>query len=274
MSEALSWAETIQVERPLAPGRFVFVCDHAASMIPDRFANLGLDAEAIAEHIGWDIGALAVARRLSAMLESPLVYPIVSRLVIDCNRAEDHPSLIVSETEFGPVPGNRMLTDNERQRRITEIHRPFHQQLAAVLRERAARHLSSMVIAVHSFTPILAGQIRPWHVGLLYNADAELARRLEAELAAIEGIAVGLNVPYSPRADGVYYTLTRHAEASSLPCVMVELRNDLIRDEAGQALWADRLATGLVRIEGASDAVAADDTAATQAALSPCKAGQ
>lgn len=248
----------------MAPGRFVLVCDHAALMIPDRFANLGLDAEATAEHIASDIGALAVAQRLSAALDSPLVYPTVSRLVIDCNRADDHPDLIVSATEFGPVPGNRALTDDERQRRITEVHRPFHQRLAAVLRERAARNMSTTVIAVHSFTPVLAGRARPWHIGLLYDMDARVAHRLEAEFAAIEGVAVGLNVPYSPRTDGVYYTLGRHAEAGGLPCVMIELRNDLIGDEAGQALWADRLAAGLARIEGDMEA----------AAFSSCRAGQ
>lgn len=258
----------------MAAGRFVLVCDHAASMIPDRFVNLGLDSVVIAEHIALDIGALAVARRLSAALDSPLVYPTVSRLVIDCNRAEDHPGLIVSETEFGPVPGNQAITNDERRLRITEIHRPFHEQLAAVLRERATRRVSTTVIAVHSFTPVLAGHARPWHLGLLYNTDTRFAHRLEAELAAIEGVIVGLNVPYSPCADGVYFTLSRHAEAVGLPCVMIELRNDLIRDEAGQTLWAERLAAGLARSERDSDAAANDHPAAARAALSPCKAGQ
>ncbi len=258
----------------MALGRFVLICDHAASTIPHRLANLGLDAEATAEHIAWDIGALAVARHLSAALHSPLVYSTVSRLVIDCNRADDHPDLIVSETEFGPVPGNRAITDDERQRRINEVHQPFHQRLAAVLRERAARRLSTTVIAIHSFTPVLAGNTRRWDVGLLYNSDARLAQRLKSELAAIEGVAIGLNVPYSPGTDGVYYTLSRHAEANGLPSVMIELRNDLVRDEEGQAMWAKRLAAGLARIERDSDEEDANDRAAERAAFPPCKVSQ
>ena len=248
MSVRYEGAGSVCAERAAAPGPYLFVCDHAVATIPTPLADLGLGSAAAGEHIAWDIGALGLAQRLSTALDSPLVYPTVSRLVIDCNRAVDHPGLIVAETEFGPVPGNAALSPNDRQRRIAEVHEPYHSCLAAVVAERTEACIPTAVVSVHSFTPVLAGVARPWHVGLLYRDDGRLAAALAEKLATVPDLNVGFNVPYSAHSDGVFYTLGRHAEAAGLPCVMIEVRNDLIADAAGQMLWAERLASSLAEL--------------------------
>ena len=230
----------VHVENPDGTGPFVIVCDHAANTLPPRYAGLGLPAEALASHIAWDPGALPVSRQLSAALDAPLVWPDASRLIIDCNRALDAPDLIATLGEGRPVPGNRDLDAAERQRRIDAIHAPYHASIAAVLDRRSAAGLPSAVIAMHSFTPVFLGRPRPWEIGVLFDDDRRLADAILAALALDGSAAVGVNEPYSP-ADGVYYTLTRHARARGLPAVMIELRNDGIADAAGQAAWAARL---------------------------------
>jgi predicted N-formylglutamate amidohydrolase len=244
--------DRVCIEASEAEGRFVLLCEHASSHIPQRLGTLGLTQEARHTHVAWDIGALTVAQRLSALLDSPLIYPAASRLVIDCNRALDHPNLIVSETVYGPVPGNLDMAADERERRIVEVHCPFHQSIHDILLMRLASGVRTSLISIHSFTPIFRGRARPWHFGLIHGCDARLALRLHAELASTSGREVGLNEPYAP-ADGVLHSLARHGEANDLPCVMIEIRDDLIRTSFGQESVALILAEALASIEDASN---------------------
>ena len=230
----------VHVENPDGAGPFVIVCDHAANTLPPRYAGLGLAAEALEMHIAWDPGALPVSRRLSARLDAPLLWPDASRLIIDCNRALEAPDLIPTLGEGRPIPGNRDLADAERRRRIDAIHVPYHAASDALLDRRSAAGLTSAVVAIHSFTPVFLGRSRPWEIGVLFDEDRRLAEPILAALAGDPALAVGINQPYAP-ADGVYYTLSRHARARGLPAVMIEIRNDVIADAAGQAAWADRL---------------------------------
>jgi predicted N-formylglutamate amidohydrolase len=182
-----------------------------------------------------------VARFLSAKLDAPLFWPDASRLIIDCNRAPDASSLIVTESEGRPVPANRVLSEQERSRRLDRIHAPYHDAIDSCLDHRMAEGRPTALIAIHSYTPVYFGKARPWQVGVLFDDDRRLADLLTGGLEADPALTVGINQPYSP-ADGVYYTPRRHAQPHGLPAAMVEIRNDEIADEAGQRSWADRLA--------------------------------
>jgi predicted N-formylglutamate amidohydrolase len=228
----------VVVENPDGAGLFVIVCDHASNRIPEEYEPFGFAAEALATHIAWDPGALAVARRLSNRLDAPLIWPDVSRLVIDCNRAPDASSLIVTESEGRKVE----VSHAERSRRLDRIHRPYHEAIDACLKRR---HAATALIAIHSFTPVYFGKARPWQVGIVFDDDRRLADLLIHELEADKALTVGINEPYSP-ADQVYYTVERHAGPGRLPAVMIEIRNDEIGDETGQRRWADRLANILL----------------------------
>jgi predicted N-formylglutamate amidohydrolase len=234
----------VVAENPEGAGPFVIVCDHASNRIHEEFQSLGYDGDALETHIAWDPGALAVSRRLSSRLDAPLFWPNVSRLVIDCNRPPDSPSIVV-ESEGRPVPANRGLGTAERTRRLDRIHAPYHDAIDACLARRLAAGLATALIAVHSFTPVFLGKARPWRVGIVFDDDARMADALIGGLAADPALTVGINEPYSP-ADQVYYTVSRHADPHGLPAAMIEIRNDEIGNEDGQRIWADRLANILV----------------------------
>jgi predicted N-formylglutamate amidohydrolase len=235
----------VVVENPDGSGPFVIVCDHASNRIPEEYKSFGFAEAALATHIAWDPGALAVSRRLSALLDAPLLWPDVSRLVIDCNRSPDAASLIVVESEGRPVEANRAVARAERSRRLEQIHAPYHDAIEACLKRHIAPGVEPALVAIHSFTPVYFGKARPWQVGIVFGDDRRLADLLIHELEAGEALTVGINQPYSP-ADQVYYTVERHAGPRGLPAAMIEIRNDEIGDEAGQRSWGDRLARILV----------------------------
>jgi predicted N-formylglutamate amidohydrolase len=226
----------------------VILCDHASNRIPEAYQSFGFAEEALQTHIAWDPGALAVARLLSARLDAPLFWPDASRLIIDCNRAADAPSLIVTESEGRPVPANRGLSEQERSRRLANIHAPYHAAIDTCLARRMAEGRPTALIAVHSFTPVYFGKARPWQIGILFDDDRRLADPLISGLKVDPTLTVGINQPYSP-ADGVYYTLSRHAGPRGLTAAMIEIRNDEIGNEAGERVWADRLARIFVGVE-------------------------
>ncbi|MYZ48211.1 N-formylglutamate amidohydrolase [Propylenella binzhouense] len=232
------------VENGGGTSRFVLLCDHASNACPPGLGDLGLAQADWQAHIAWDPGALAVARRLSRLLDAPLVHAAVSRLVLDCNRAPDARDLVPAFSGGIRIAGNEGLPPEERARRIAAVHEPYHDGIERVLAARLAAGSETALVAVHSFTPVLGGVARPWHVGILFGRDRRLADRCLATLRAEPGLVVGENEPYSPR-DGVYYTLGRHGEARGLPSVMIEIRNDLIAEEEGQASWAERIARAL-----------------------------
>ena len=232
-------------ENPEGAGPFVIVCDHASNTIPEAYQSFGFADAALETHIAWDLGALAVARRLSETLDAPLFWPDVSRLVIDCNRSPDVGSLIVTASEGQPVTANLAVSEAERSRRLERIHAPYHDAIDSCLALRSAARLPTALVAVHSFTPVYFGKARPWQVGIVFDADRRLADLLLEGLDADPALTVGINEPYSP-ADDVYYTVARHAGPRGLPAAMIEIRNDEIGDAAGQRDWADRLAKILV----------------------------
>jgi predicted N-formylglutamate amidohydrolase len=238
----------VVTENPDGSGRFVILCDHASNRIPAEFATFAIDAELLETHIAWDPGALGVARHISQSLDAPLFWPDASRLLIDCNRAREASSLIVVETERGPVPANRGLSREERERRLARIHAPYHAAIDACLKRRTEAGMPTAVVAIHSFTPVFFGKPRPWQIGVVFGDDRRLADLIIRKLKSDPALTVGINQPYSP-ADQVYYTVERHSAPLHLPAAMIEIRNDEIADTAGQRRWAGRLAESLLAAE-------------------------
>lgn len=228
-------------------GRIILICDHASNAIPARFSALGLAAGELLSHIAWDPGAMALAEVMSEKLDATLVASPVSRLVVDCNRAPDAPDIIPVRSENIVIPGNRGLSAAQRRERIALYHAPFHRKLDRLCTQRIAAGIEPVCIAIHTFTPVFNSRRRPWHFGIVFSDDRRLADPLAAALAAIPGIAVGINQPYSP-ADRVYYTLARHASPNGLKAVMIEVRNDLLGTPGEQQEWGTRLSAILAGI--------------------------
>lgn len=224
----------------------VLVCDHASHRVPQRLGTLGLAAVQLTDHIGWDPGAADVARRLAAHLDVPLVLSGYSRLVIDCNRPLRSAASIVEQSAGVPVPGNRGLAPVERALRVQALFRPYHDAIAQLLDGRSRR--PSLLFSIHSFTPVLDGRLRPWHIGVSSRRDRRLAALLLGALAHGGDFTVGDNEPY-PIDDDVDYTIPVHGEGRGLPSVMIEIRQDGIRTAADAAAWAARLAEAYRLIE-------------------------
>jgi predicted N-formylglutamate amidohydrolase len=239
-------------EQSLLAGRspILLLCDHASNFIPDIFGALGLTQDSLASHFAWDPGAAGVTRHISALLDCPAILASASRLLIDCNRDPGDWDSIVEMGEATPIPGNVGLSPAQRAARAVAYHTPFHDCIDAA-RIAGAGWLKAMV-SIHSFTPVYRGEQRPWQIGLVHNQDHRIAHSLAQRLRADRGLTIGDNEPYGP-GDGVYYTLTRHAERHGLAALMIEIRNDLVATEAGQSAWAQRLAPMLLDAVGSLD---------------------
>lgn len=220
---------------------FFFNCDHAGSRIPLALKSLGLPASEIQRHIGWDIGIAAVGLQLAALLDATLILQPYSRLVIDCNRPPTSADSIAPMSERTRVPGNLSLTDADRERRQVEIFTPYHAAIRGLLDARKDRGQPTLLIALHSFTPVYLGTERPWHAGLLYKRDDRLAQALGDGLREEPHLVVGDNEPYALD-EAFDYSVPEHGERRGLPHLELEIRQDLITDEAGQTEWAQRLA--------------------------------
>ena len=249
-----------RVERPHGRSHYFLTCDHAGARVPRRLGSLGVSAKDMGRHIAWDIGAAAVAVRLSAALDACAVLQTYSRLVIDCNRRPGIPESIVRLSESTRIPGNEVVTLEEAAAREREIFRPYHDRIRTELEQRTAQQRPTLLVSVHSFTPRFHGKQRPWHAGVLYNRDARLATELLQHLREEPGLVIGDNEPYSV-GDTTDYTIPEHGERRGLPHVGIELRQDLIEGEPGQCEWAERLARALVSIAGDGDSRCKFDSA-------------
>lgn len=225
----------------------LLLCDHASAVIPARHGTLGLGAAERLSHVVWDIGAAAVTRLLAGKLGATAVLAGASRLVIDCNRHPGDPSSIPARSCNVVVPGNQAVSDDEAADRAERWFWPYHRTVNGHLAAELRHGLVPVVVSVHSFTPSLAGGgARPWHVGVLWNRDPRVAEPLMRALAHGGEWVVGDNQPYSGRE--INYTLDTHAGAAGLPHVSVEIRQDLVADDAGCIRWAAILAEALAPI--------------------------
>lgn len=238
--------ELLGAERP---SRWLITCDHASNHVPADIngGDLGICADDMARHIAYDVGAAGVTRALAAQLDAPAILSCFSRLVIDPNRGEDDPTLIMKLYDGTIIPANRHVDRAETDRRLEGLYRPYHSAYAAI----AARHPNRVVCAIHSFTPCLRGRHpRPWEVAVLHShRDSRLALPLIDRLRH-EGYVTGDNQPYNGHLDGD--AIDQHCLQHGRPNVLIEVRNDLIADPAGQALWAARFAPILDEVLAAS----------------------
>lgn len=238
--------------------RVVLLCEHAGRRIPRQLGDLGVPESEFARHIAYDIGAEGVARGLSTALDAPLILQRYSRLVVDCNRAFDSADCMPETSDTTVIPGNQGLTRAARLARYEEIHVPFHTEVSRLLDRHGRRHRTALV-SVHSFTPRLLkdGIERPWQLGLLFNRDDRLARKLMAAIAGLDDtVNAAFNEPYTGN-DLTDYAIPVHGEKRGIEHVLVEIRNDLIADEAGQARWAEFLAVA-IRAASSTEAEAGD----------------
>ena len=233
--------DPVALENVVARGRAIIVCEHASRRMPEALGTLGLSAEALSSHIAWDPGALAVARLLATSLDATLVHQRFSRLVYDCNRPPCSPAAMPEKSEVYDIPGNRELDQAARDARTAALYEPFRTALARLVRARMAEGRAPVVVTVHSFTPVYFGRPRDVEIGILHDADSRLADAMLAAAARDGGYAVRRNEPYGPE-DGVTHTLKEHGLVNGLANVMIEVRNDLVRDEAGERAVADYLA--------------------------------
>lgn len=232
--------------RPDGRSPFFLTCEHAGRVFPRSLGTLGVAAPDLERHIAWDIGAAQVSKRLSALLDAHLVTQTYSRLVVDCNRSSEHADFIPQISELTEIPGNRNLAADAAALRTREIYLPFHRAVASALDERTRQGRASVLVAVHSFTPVFKGKARPWHVGLLFNRDDRLGRLMAEEIAPRSDLCLGINEPYAI-SDATDFTIPYHGEKRGIPHVEIEIRQDLIAAEAGQHEWADMLAQWLTR---------------------------
>ena len=220
------------------PGRWLLSCDHATNHVPDwvNGGDLGLPADDMGRHIAYDIGAAGVTRHLSALMNSPAILSNFSRLVCDPNRGEDDPTILMKLYDGTIIPGNRHADETEKERRLAGLYRPYHTAYGDLLDKMQ----NPAICAVHSMTPQLRGRPpRPWEIAFLYADDDRLAKPLIAACRDA-GWCTGDNEPYVGHLPGD--AIDRHALQHGRPNVLIELRQDLIADEAGQRLWAERLA--------------------------------
>ena len=220
---------------------FLLTADHAGRAIPSGLNRLGVSESELDRHIAWDIGIAGVTERLSAALDATAVLQTYSRLVIDCNRDPSVASSIPEVSEATNIPGNLGLSAAARAARRQAVFEPYHARIRALLDARQAAARRTVFVAMHSFTPFFKGESRAMQVGVLYNRDARLASIMLDLLRAEGDLVVGDNAPYAV-SDVTDYGVPVHAEKRGLSHVEIEIRQDLIADEAGQAEWAERFA--------------------------------
>lgn len=222
-------------------GGLLLLCDHAENTLPQRYGTLGLSAEDLGRHVAYDIGIAAVTERMAKALDAPALLTCFSRLLIDPNRGADDPTLVMRLSDGSVVPGNARIDQAEIDARIRRYYAPYHAAIDAAIDRASQAGKPPVLIAMHSFTPAWKSVPRPWHVAVLWDKDPRLAMPLLDGLRAFGDLTVGDNVPYSGQLKGD--TLYQHGTMRGLAHALIEVRQDLIMSEDGQAEWGDRLAS-------------------------------
>jgi predicted N-formylglutamate amidohydrolase len=232
---------SFRVARAAGASPFVLSCDHAGRLLPEKLKNLGLPERELATHIAWDLGIAGLGEQLARELDAFLILQTYSRLVIDVNRPLSAPDSIVTRSERTDIPGNIGLSAEEAEARAQAVFWPYHQRIARELDRRRELALPTILVTLHSFTPVYMDQARAVEVGVLYGRDARLGHALLKLLHAAGEHHVGDNEPYAVSDDGDY-TLLVHGEARGLLNVELEVRQDLLATEAEQHALAVKLA--------------------------------
>ena len=225
---------------------FVLVCDHASKRVPRSLSKLGLTTDQLDDHIGWDPGAADVARLLSQNLNAPLVLSGYSRLVIDCNRPLQSVQSIPEQSAGVLIPGNQNVNEEQRALRVNDLFHPYHSAITQLLESRKNR--TTYLLSIHSFTPVLNNQPRPWNIAVSFWRDNYFAQKLIDALSRSEHIRVGNNEPYAIDAE-FDYAVPVHGEGRGLPSAILEIRQDSIRSAEGVSDWAERITAACLQIK-------------------------
>jgi predicted N-formylglutamate amidohydrolase len=227
-------------------GGLLILSDHGSNFVPPEYGGLGLPEPALDRHIAYDIGVGPLARNLAERLRAPAIVTTFSRLLIDPNRGEDDPTLIMRLSDGTIVPGNEHVDAAERERRLNRFYRPYHAAVGRMIDAMLAAGRPPAILSIHSYTPVWKGEKRPWHAGILWDRDARFSQALLNALRAEHGLRVGDNEPYSGTLK--HDTMYRHGSMRGLAHALLEIRNDLIDKPAGVLEWADRLQPLLTEI--------------------------
>ncbi|MFC3052679.1 N-formylglutamate amidohydrolase [Kordiimonas pumila] len=229
-----------EILNPNVIGDVIILCDHATNHIPENYQNLGLGQADLERHIAWDIGAAEVTRKICSMMGVAGVLAPVSRLLIDCNREPDHATLIPPQSDGTIIPANRDLPESAVAARKKAYYVPFHMACADLVEKHLNAGKTPIIIGMHSFTPVMKDEGRPWHIGFLWNKDPRLAQAMIGLLERETDLIVGDNLPYSGK--DLYYTMQRHGADNGLPQTTIEIRQDLLADDKMTSEWAALLA--------------------------------
>ena len=224
-----------EIINPHGQANIVFICEHASNHIPPKYENLGLDDDLLKLHIAWDIGISEVTKNLSLRLNAPAVLARFSRLLIDANRSISQTGLIPEQSDGYKIKANCNLSEVEREKRINQYYRPFHNKVNAVIQEKTKSEEAPLIINMHSFTPQMDGFNRPWQSGMLWNKDPRVANALKSRLKE-RGYCVGDNKPYSGR--DLFHTMNTHGDSHGFPHVMIEIRQNEINTAEGIEKWS------------------------------------
>ena len=220
--------------------RVIILCDHASNYIPPKYKNLGLKNNQIQKHIGWDIGAANVAKKISKSLDATLIMTGYSSLLIDCNRPFGVPEAFIKKSENTIIPGNFNLTKKEKTYRAEKYCIPYRNKIENIIKSRMKKKIIPIIISIHSFTPVYNGKSRPWHLGLLFRKEKRLFSLLIKELQKDKSIKTGINQPYKCNLKGDF-SIPYFAELKGLPCILLEIRQDLINSKSGVIKWSKKI---------------------------------
>lgn len=226
----------------------LLICDHSSHRVPACLNKMGLSADELTLHIGYDIGVRNITQIISDRLKAPAVMCNYSRLVIDCNRQPGDPSSIPQICDGIAIPANQGLSEEEEVERSEAVFWPYHHAIIETGAHLWRKGTPPALLSIHSFTPVLMSRSeeRPWHISILWKEDPRLALPLIQILNRQDGIVIGDNVPYSGWEDA--YSIDLHGAAPGLPYCAIEIRQDLISDKAGQEKWANILSSALLEI--------------------------
>lgn len=229
-----------QLVNPRGEGRGLVICDHASNRVPRVLKGLGIQKSDLMRHIGWDIGTEDIGRHISRALDMPLVLASYSRLVVDLNRAPNHKECIPEVSDRTAIPANEGLSAKDKEKRLKEIFHPYQAQIEKQV-ARLSRKGAPFLLSIHSYTPIMGAEKRPWHIAILWNRQEKVAKQLIAEIRRQHPeYLVGSNEPYSLKDERfVNSTMYRHAEKRNLPYIFVEFRQDLVDTKEKAAEWAE-----------------------------------
>jgi predicted N-formylglutamate amidohydrolase len=233
---------TVQPEilNPDAREGLIILCDHASNHVPEAYQGLGLSDDNLKDHIAWDPGAAAVTRRMCEMMGVSAVLAPVSRLLIDCNREPDHATLVPPVSDGVTIPANQDLTGKAIAARKAAYYQPFHDACEALVEAHLDAGVVPLVVGMHSFTPEMAGEKRPWHAGFLWNRDPRLAQAMIGLMERETDLVIGDNLPYSGQ--DLYYSMQRHGADHGLPQTTIEIRQDLLQKPSMVQEWAALMA--------------------------------